>query len=344
MSRPSTPQISPLDANTRNPLQPGPNSWAQSAEKAGKMKIEKSGPPTNRDKYENKPMPPLPRTPEQGKSPTAPSQPNYIQPATPLIYSHQTPSKNRAVTDPIASKTVFGANKVSIGELRRKFSGTKPGSNLSSIEETANARSRTPKLKVIELPTVPSVVNDSDKNQHTHPPSSAPPSTQTPDPFRSSGTQERQHQSSSAPTRRCLRENSVPDPSLVRSSPIPSYMTPEAVGQEVGSPDGIIVGDGKLNPTRNGTYGTTGEVEFVEGKAAHRVASFAAIIENASSPHESESKNHFHSADTASSASMLSGQNITHLLQPNLYSPSEYGGVWENDPHVVRLTNLQRAE
>jgi len=291
------------------------------------MKIERSGPPTNRDRYENKPMPPLPITPEKVRAPTTPGKPGYIQPATPLIYSKATPS-NRAVTDPVVSKNLFGANKVSIGELRRKFSGAKIGPNLSTVDESTNARVRTPRPQAVELPTGPSMP-DSTHKEYLNPPSSAPPSTNAPDPFRSSGTPGRQHQSSPAPTRRYVKEQTS-----LEELP---YEDDETSIPEIRSPDGIIMGDGKLNPTRNGTYGTIGEVEYVEGKAAHRVASYSGVIENASSPTESGSQKQPHSANINPSPSAVRGQNLTHLLHPNVYSPSEYGGVWENDPHVVGL-------
>ena len=336
MSRPSTPRVKPPGVIIRQPIQPGPNSWAQSAEKVSTMKIESSGPATNRDKYENKPMPPLPRTPEHGRSPNAPGKPGYIQPATPLIYSKATPSKNRAVTDPVAAKHLFGANKVSIGELRRKFSGAKIGANLPSVEENTNIGSRTPRPHVAELPTGPSVTRESHEKQHDNPPSSAPPSTNAPDPFRSSGTQGRQHQSSPAPTRRYAKDNYSPDLSLTKTSlnPFP-YERVETMIPDIRSPDGIIMGDGKLNPTRNGTYGTVGEVEYVEGKAAHRVASFSGVIENATSPAESEDQKQPRSANTNSSSDTFQDENLTRPLPLNAYSPSSYGGVWENDPHVV---------
>jgi len=292
------------------------------------MKIERSGPPTNRDRYENKPMPPLPTTPEKVRAPTTPGMPGYIQPATPLIYSKATPSKERAVTDPVVSKTLFGTNKVSIGELRRKFSGAKIGPNLSTVDESTNARARTPRLQAVELPTGSSMADITHK-QHIHPPSSAPPSTNTPDPFRASGAQGRQHQSSPAPTRRYVKEHT--------SQEALPYEDDETSIPEIRSPDAIIMGDGKLNPTRTGTYGTIGEVEYVEGKAAHRVASYSGVIENASSPAESEFQRQPRSANINPSPNTVRGQNLTHLLHPDVYSPSGYGGVWENDPHVVSL-------
>lgn len=316
MSRPTTPRVSLPDVVHRKPVQRGPNSWAQAAEKAGVIKIPNPGPATNRDKYENKPMPPLPRPSEHGAPLNMPGKPGYIQPATPLNPTNQGSSKHRAVTDPVSSKPLFGGAK--IGELRRKFSGAKIHTASKSIEATV--RPRTPAPEPSELPAQSS---GSNKFRHDQNPASAPLSTT--DPCYLAENLGRQHQSTPVPTHQQEASNlhSV-------------GLTPE----EAVDPDGIIQGDGKLNPTRKGTYGTVGEVEFVEGKPEHRVASIAGVIETAE-PCEGENLSEPPSAHTSSSsADTYRGQNLTYLLQPTTYSPSNYGGVWENDPQVVSTTSL----
>lgn len=122
MSQPSTPRVKHSEVR-RKPLIPGPNSWAQEAEKISVMKSSNPGIATNRSKYEDKPMPPLP--PVREKSPPGPGKTGYIQPATPLTYSSPPSAKNRAVTDPAAAKNLLNAGKVSIVELRQKFSGSR---------------------------------------------------------------------------------------------------------------------------------------------------------------------------------------------------------------------------
>ena len=122
MSQTLTPRVKHSEVK-RKPLVPGPNSWAQEAEKISVMKGSNSGIATNRSKYEDKPMPPLPPGPE--KSPAGPGKSGYIQPATPLTYSSPSSAKTRAVTDPAAAKNIFNAGKVGIVELRQKFSGSR---------------------------------------------------------------------------------------------------------------------------------------------------------------------------------------------------------------------------
>ena len=171
------------------------------------------------------------------------------------------------------------------------------------------------------------------------PPSSAPANSNVPDPYRSPETAGRQTNSTPVPTRRYLRENNLPTPILTQASFSVPHFTYSGIDQasEANKPEGIVVGDGRLNPTRAGAYGNIGEVEIVEGKAVHRVASFMGVIENAESLSTvSEQEQLPRSASVSPDrVDMVQGQTT---LQPIAYSPSVYGGVWENDPHVVSLS------
>ena len=142
------------------------------------------------------------------------------------------------------------------------------------------------------------------------------------------------------PTRRYLRENHLPAEYPTQASlsvPQLTYNGVDQAGEENKQPDGIIIGNGRLNPTRTGTYGTVGEVEFVQGKAVHRVASCMGMIEEAeSSPSVIEQQQDPGSAST--SPNCRSSIDNHTILQSVAYSPSVYGGIWENDPHVVRFS------
>ena len=338
MSRPSTPQLKTLDLEHRKPIQPGPNSWAQSTEKPNLMKIQKPGPATNRDKYENKPMPPVPRTPRHGPASHTPGKSGYIQPATPLIYTKQNAVKARSATDPVAPKPLFVSSQVSIGELRRKFSGTRDKTNTASAD--ANVRSRTPVPS--ELPGQSPKNRDPLGTHQKQPPASAPLPTTATDAFQPADSPGRQHQPSPSPVLHDDVDDQVPKLRITQTSPNGSgYENRVDSIPKFKNADGFIMGDGKLNPTRQGTYGTVGEVQYVEGRAVHRVASFAGIIENAECPSESDDRSQAPSTHTASSSGdTFRGQDLTYLLQPKAYSPSAYGGVWENDPQVVSITSL----
>ena len=147
----------------------------------------------------------------------------------------------------------------------------------------------------------------------------------------------RQTNSTPVPTRRYLRENNLPSPILTQASfgvPQLTYDDLNQASEENNRPDGIIIGNGRLNPTRSGTYGKFGEVEFVEGKAVHRVASCMGMIEEAeSSPSVLEQQQDPESASTSPNRRSFIDNHT--VLQSVAYSPSVYGGIWENDPQVV---------
>lgn len=189
-----------------------------------------------------------------------------------------------------------------------------------------------------EPQTQPTGGRNINQNRRETPPSSAPANTNVPDPYRSPETAGRQTNSTPVPTRRYLRENNLPTPILTQASfsvPHFAYSDVDQVS-EANKPEGIIIGDGRLNPTRTGAYGNIGEVEIVEGKGVHRVASFMGVIENAESlPSVSEQEQLPRSASM--SPDRLNPVQGQTTLQPIAYSPSIYGGVWENDPHIVSL-------
>lgn len=121
----------------------------------------------------------------------------------------------------------------------------------------------------------------------------------------------------------------MPTPELGRGSLTTTTETRE--DQEAGiqiseNPEGMIMGDGILHPTRTGTFGRVGEVEYVNEHENQRIASYAGVIENAEFIDQTSP-----TVDSYTSQEHDSGG----ILPPTVYSPSNYGGVWENDPHVV---------
>ena len=174
------------------------------------------------------------------------------------------------------------------------------------------------------------------------PPSSAPANTNVPDPYRVSETPGRQTNSTpvSVPTRRYLRENNIPTSVLTKAVvSLPRFSSDESdIGsEENGKPEGIIIGDGSLKPTKTGTYGSLKEVQIVEGKAIHKVASLAGVIENAEPAPIAANEQHHPGSTSAPLNRGIHSQDST-MLQPTAYSPSVYGGVWENDPQVVHTS------
>ena len=333
----------------RKPVVPRPNLGAI---EENCTKDEPKEPPHHNSRIhpEDKPMPATPRSSTSEEALPLPQTRNYAQPATPVEFpgSAMPIPKNRAVTDPVTPKVPFMSRNNSINKLRKKFSNQKLGE-----EETAIIDENAPPLPLLPGQTVQvKGVWTTERSDHTTPPASAPPSTHTPDPFRSSsdnqfarsGSPVRLHQSTPAtsrplgqPTRRYLREMGLPSPPILRSSLAGSSLKSEEAksdsqAQQQGHAEGMILGHGSLAPTTSGSYGRVGEVEIVDGNVVSRAVSYMGIIEDGEG--SATLVNPPDSARLPDSAATLRPANGPF---ENMYSPSNYSGVWENDPHVVCL-------
>ena len=321
----------------QKPVVPGPNSWALSAMQGDPKKLPQPAQGTNRAKYEQKPMPPTPGKASVRDELVVPKNRENIQPATPLLYSNQSDhtNKGRAATDPVIPQPLFtGTKPGGIAQLRQKFSGSKTNFNAIKEHDAAQLSSASPVLseKALQILGVKPVPDNSGRT----PPASAPPNTNTPESYRGSSNDHsassisasRQIQSTPVPTRRYLRENRLQTPQLEHISLASTAEMPEEEPSEQrsGNPEGLIVGEGMLNPSRTGAYGRVGEAEYVEGHEHQRVTSHAGVIENAESVDQTSPTQNPYTPQGCDSAG---------FLPSTVYSPSNYGGVWENDPDVV---------
>ena len=362
MGEPHLPRVNLPDIVPRKPLVPGQNSWAQQQQQQEAQQRDSSANltndtrPTNRDKYEHKPMPPTPPA-DEGLSPE-PSflQPKaYIQPAIPLIPPpFKVPSpKMRAVTDPIPPKPLFAGRKVSVKQLRKKYSQTK-GKDETSNEGLFDDNQPSPPLPVTSEKAAQVLgISSAPDNGRRTPGTSA---MSAPAGFRTSheGFQEqtvpptRQVQSSPVPerstpvpTRRYLKENGLMAPAPTEASNTSKQVAHELEQSAVGSGDqvnGVKPQETFLHPARVGTHTNVGEVGLVEGPGMHRVESFRGIIEDVPISASSSGQKYGSSNATSSQPSTGRDQGLRDPVLPDTYTPSNYGGVWENDPAVVSLT------
>ncbi len=341
----------------RKPVVPGPNSWALSQQQYKQQQQEHTNDLSNgpkvmkRDQYENKPMPPPP--PPDSPSPDARLQPKvYIQPAVPLVNplpATKTPQK-RAVTEPVVPKPLFGSRKISVTELRRKYSNTKPKAIAAEAQQVVTRQS-TPKPSayaeemgppvqglgiqstegVVRVTTpVPVPANSTSNSFHT-----------TYDtPLQEKSEHAHQLQSTPLPTRRYLRENGIPTPKLAETFGLAKQQARENAQNEgvqpVGSTEHIRTA-ATLYPSRVGTYANTGEVSWVEANGLHRVESCVGVIENAGSGDSNGNTTSTNLSEGPSQPSTAQDSSIGSLLPSVTYTPSDYGGVWENDPAVVSI-------
>ena len=337
----------------RKPVVPGPNSWAQSQQEQQRSSSGEQlgvGRVTNRDKYEHKPMPPPPVDSSPHNKHLQPK--SYIQPAIPLVNpaAEMQSQQKRSVTDPVAPKPLFTGRKLSVAKLRKKYSFSKAKDDVPQAEAMPT------------VPSSPAVRLSSEKaaevlglypppEKHPATPPASAPAAPVPDHFRLSSdsiertaSPARQAHSTPVPTRRYLKENDLPTPTITEA-PITSNRQANEDPQDQNkgpkkAEDGVFT-PGMLHPSRLGRYGNVGEVGLVEANGMHRVESFSGVIENAELSPGNNGHIYTGSMGALSQSSMTQTLNTRDLLPAIVYSPSNYGGVWENDPAVV--SNSRRS-
>ena len=327
MTEDASPRVKLPDHITRKPVTPGTNSWAQSQTRAEPTASDHDSPrPTNRERYENKPMPKLPdETTVEVRTPQAKP---YIQPAIPLVYpkSHV---KDRAVTDPILPKGLFAGQKPSVGQLRQKFSHSKQAS-VGDKQLSSTFPYRTGKAAEVlglspELPLrrdrAPSPDSSFEEDSN---------GAESPSDAHLGQYRDFTHQGSSIHARKDSQDTVDAN---TQSELLQDAVAPEAVVEKADMPsrDHEPHKTDHLAPPRVATYGRVGEMGVLQNQGMIRVESVQGIIEDAASNTNSESTP---IRDTPT-------YSHSDFLQPVTYSPNNYAGVWENDPAVVSIQRHQ---
>ncbi|KAI4258384.1 MAG: hypothetical protein LQ352_001233 [Teloschistes flavicans] len=334
------PAITPPRVN-----QGGSNSWAVSQ---GQQHV-KTPTATNRDRYENKPMPPTP-----GPSPSSAVKPltarkNRIQPVMPLVSSEPADNlngKNRAATEPVMPKPLITSTTNTVNNLRKKYSQSKKASKASKDGDAVNHWLASPPPTMAHKASQILGVYPVKGNQRETPPASAPPSSGTLDPFRTStdGTSgrsmspSRQVHSTPVLTRRYLRENMLSASTGTQSSQ-ESKEAPRvsAEGKEQARlNEETVTDDDSFNLTGFGMSGKQLEVEYVRQNEMQRVTSFSGVIEHPDLLHAGENVMQSNSARSDLIEKGLHQAQPGEVLRPTVYSSGNFAGVWENDPNVGR--------
>ena len=332
MSQESSAKLTLLDNIPRKNIVPGPNSWALAATQCDPKKLPQPAPLTNRDKYENKAMPPTPGKVHHNQRIVVPKQRQSILPAAPLLSTGQKPElKHRAATDPVVPQPLFAGKLGGIVQLGMKVPIPKIYGDLVKEDAPAHPLSENESKDSESTPT-----RDNSRNA---PPSFAPLSTHTPSGQSAPSTSQSAEpvkpiKSTPLPTRRYLKENNLQAHELGQS---PLTTTPETLEHTDGDSQtakGLEAGTDDLgisNSARTGTFDRTGGIEYVVGHESQRVESHAGVIEEV----EPADRN-----SLARYSNESREQDSGSVLPPMVYSPSNYGGVWENDPHVVSKSQI----
>ncbi|KAL8742262.1 MAG: hypothetical protein Q9190_005226 [Brigantiaea leucoxantha] len=355
MSEPSKPRVKLPDMTPPRLTMPGRNSWASSKPEKSIVKTDENAPSlvTNRDKYENKPTPPTPDASPSGQPLTVRRNRanNYVEPATPLVPPAPMNQvignpKNRAVTDPVIPQPLTVNKHSAISQLRKKYSQSRM-KNKAENQETAEPGQHDEAVPPVVSEKASQIlgVYPVKDNKRTVPPMSAPPSTQTPDPFRDSTeglayrdiNSSRQIHSNPVPTRRYMRENNLYEKTLGSAPPFQFDLDADTQKEEANR---NLEESKVLQPTISKTsqleaFRTVERFGYVNQHEARHVPSFAGLIVEADSKDQNETLEESSGVKIWEDQSSYSQRSVDFL--PSAQAPLDpYAGIWENDPHVVR--------
>lgn len=298
------------------PVTPGPSSRTLSRRQDESSHIPQKGKqPTNRDKYENKPMPKLP----MDESPGAAVKKPYIQPAIPLMNKLPTFQKPRAVTDPVEERTRTNSKKPSVSQLRRKFSFTK-------IERSSGGSH--PPVPATEVPEKAQEILGLNNQRST-----------TPAPVKEEAEivagGDRAFEVGSSVVKQAALSGVDKHSTQDKTHPTLSSSDAERKTQHQ---DGLLrtaQPDQKSQLPKISAYGSIGRLGVIQQGPLHSSGSFRGVIETVpDDTNERDAKGPTHSS-MPNFRDQCAPQVHQDSFPPGMYSPSVYDGVWEKNPAVV---------
>ena len=282
--------------------------------------------PTNRDRYENKPMPELPS--EVADLVVTPSRKPYIQPAVPLV-NPTTPQAKRAVTDPVGPRNSSIARKPSVSHLRKVFGHAKR----SSKDDRQG------------IPTVPyttrkaAIILGLPQQDEVGPSPATDRNTASDDASTGHSSQDGHvapHEASGQTELPYVRSDSQSTIGATSSRPLGTPMISISTEHDwEDSHEGPTYGSrpdirGSLSP-KIASYGQVGDKAFVHDQKLFRVESVQGIIEHTESPRHADSDPNNQKYGATLQELQKQDQKQSEISN----GPDGYKGIWENDPAVV---------
>lgn len=331
------PRVKFPDTTSSNSVIPGPNSWAQREEH--REGVSQDIQPTNRDRYENKP---LPEISSETFRDSVMEQRGYIEPAIPLLSTLPRSHKHRAVTDPVQVRALLAARKPSVSHLKKK--GKIFEFSSSKVDVSSGSELPHPNIppKALELLGV--------EQKLTTTPLPVPSQTRTPASIRHSaddGTASppklvRQALSDQAATRVSSSELEAKTTFTGASKTagkqsLNEQVRPNSASVDFARPSHIQQDNSKEipRPPKVAPYANAGkQCGVIQQQVFHPSGSFHGVIETVSPAHtEERDVTNFDQYSTPTRC--LQHEPSGEILRPAIYSPNFYNGVWENDPAVV---------
>ena len=348
MDAANTSKVNTPDAVPQRPVIPGNNSWAQQQQKRDREVTPVTfPPPMDQEKYENKPMPPLPLS-----TPPLPSfwedrSSRFLLPARAFVPPETTRSpdspgmssqKTRSVTDPATPTSFMEKTKSRASQLVKKLSlsrGKERRLNDAQIGERGrptrtysmadSGRSTTPTPALVVPPPNLQLLAQEVLQERTATPVGLGQSSAVP--TRHIGV----------PTTRYLMENKLPLPGSSKpfSRPQNAINTDDGELEESKITQIDKPMEGLLNSAEIRMHTNVGEGELVRDPGLHQVSSVHGMIEDAPACGGSNAQKSAGYNEIPSQLSEGQGEAPGKASLPYVDSPTQYGSVWENSSAVV---------
>jgi len=234
-----------------------------------------------------------------------------IRRAAGTFFPNSKESKKRAVTEPTLSNPFSMTRKMSLKGLRNVLTGAKACPEDRSAGKMPENAPPVPPVKIDKASRLLGldIRPDWQRRDLLNAPASAPALV-----FPNSYRDQIFNQEVPIASEREVNSTPILNETAKTLSPTKSKGSSRRPAKDEVESEGIVLGHGNLSPTKSGSYGTMGRLEVVDNNFA-RVASQQGIIETMDD-------------EVQSPAGHPSFE---------LYSPSVYAGVWENNPNVVTM-------
>ena len=304
------------------PITPGANSWAtlDAPNESSARQPSKHAQPTNRSKYENKPMPPLPV--DRNRSGIGESK--HIQ--------------ARAFTDPFIDDRV--------SQWAQSFAYRRPQDQLGEESSRKNSVASEERESLQGIFQSPIQRPDAERLPSASPPASYPAHHSAPcfDGGRSEDNDatpmnpKRQAKSAPVAVRQLPRDNGDPATTLdFASAAAMLHSARQCYPQSQSNADkqkGIILGNGALHPSTNILGKVMGE-EDVQSEQRRKMKSYVGVIESSDCDDTRNLPELGFTRPPSPESVVPKGEKSAATFVPSGHIPQGYQGIWHHSPHVV---------
>ena len=304
------------------PITPGANSWAtlDAPNESSVHQPSKHAQPTNRSKYENKPMPPLPM--DRNRSGLRESKHNQA----------------RAFTDPFIDDRV--------SHRAQSYACRVPQHQLGEASSRKSSLASEDRESLQGMFQSPIQRSDPERPPPASPPAPYPAHHSAPcfnggrseDNDATPMNPKRQAKSTPVPVQQVPRDNGDPATTLdFASAAAMLHSARQCYPQSQSNADkqkGIILGNGALHPLTSNSGKVMGE-EDVQSEQRLKMKSYVGVIEGSECDNAANPPELGFTRPPSPESVIPRGAKPTATLVPSWHIPEGYQGIWQHNPHVV---------